>query len=88
MSAQISKICVRSARRDFCTGIGKPCPYEGTNYDWNEGYIGIPRRFYGVDPNDPPVYKSQAVYSDRLGLFAIGERKRLRKADFEAETVS
>ena len=41
-----------------------------------------------IDPNDPPRFESQATYLRRLGLFLAGEERRLRKADFEAETVA
>jgi hypothetical protein len=40
-----------------------------------------------IDPDDPPLYESQAAYLERHGLFLPGERRRLRKADFEPEPV-
>jgi hypothetical protein len=36
-----------------------------------------------VDPYDRPVFESQAAYLERHGLFVAGEKKRLRKADYE-----
>lgn len=47
------------------------------------------RRFRGqaIDPADPPIYESQAAYVERHGLLLPGERKRLRKADFEPEAL-
>ena len=39
------------------------------------------------DAEDRPQFESQAAYLRRLGLFMPGERKRLKKADFEAETA-
>jgi hypothetical protein len=40
-----------------------------------------------IDSDDPPVYESEASYLDRLGLFLPGEKKRLKKADFEPDTL-
>lgn len=40
-----------------------------------------------IDPDDPPTYESQAAYLDRLGLLLPGERRRLKPADFEPESV-
>jgi hypothetical protein len=45
-------------------------------------FKGVP-----IDPDDPPLYESQAAYLERHGLFLPGERRRLRKADFEPEPV-
>ena len=36
-----------------------------------------------VDENDPPTFEAQATYLERHGLLLPGERKRLKKADFE-----
>lgn len=36
-----------------------------------------------IDDRDPPRYESEAAYLDRHGLFLPGERKRLKKADWE-----
>lgn len=51
-------------------------------------YVG--REFAGVpiNPNDPPVFESSAVYLKRHGLFLPGEERRLTPADFEPETVT
>jgi hypothetical protein len=46
-------------------------------------FKGVP-----IDPNDPPVYEAQATYLERHDLFLPGERRRLRKADFEPEAVA
>jgi hypothetical protein len=40
-----------------------------------------------IDPNDPPMFESQAAYLKRHGLFLAGEERRLRKADWDAEAV-
>ena len=45
-------------------------------------FAGVP-----IDPDDPPVFESQAAYLERHGLLLPGERRRLRKADFEPEAV-
>ena len=45
--------------------------------------LGVP----AVDPSDPPRYESQAAYLDRINLLTPGERRQLRKADFEPETA-
>jgi hypothetical protein len=46
-------------------------------------------RFKGVaiDPNDPPMFESQAAYLKRHGLLLAGEEWRLQKSDFEPESV-
>lgn len=87
------------AMRRRLGGIGTPQfePIDGS--DRFALHRGIPRywmdadriRIYGrgtaVDPADPPVFESQAVYLDRLGLFLPGERARLTAADFEPERI-
>jgi hypothetical protein len=40
-----------------------------------------------VDPDDPPIFESQAAYLQRNNLLLPGERERLTEADFEPETV-
>jgi hypothetical protein len=40
-----------------------------------------------IDPDDPPVFESQASYLKRHGLLLDGELKRLKKADFKPEAV-
>jgi hypothetical protein len=40
-----------------------------------------------IDPDNPPIYESQASYLERHGLFLPGERRRLKPADFEPERV-
>lgn len=50
---------------------------------WFEGnFKGV-----AVDPNDPPKFESQAAYLKRLNLFAPGEERRLKPADFEPEVI-
>lgn len=41
-----------------------------------------------IDSDDPPLYESEAAFLERHGLFLPGERKRLKKADFEPETLA
>ena len=40
-----------------------------------------------IDPGNPPQFESQAAYLKRHGLFLAGEERRLKKADWEAETI-
>lgn len=40
-----------------------------------------------IDPEDPPEFESSATYLDRLGLLLPGEKRRIRKADWESEVV-
>jgi hypothetical protein len=65
--------------------------YSGLAVDIHGAPIGdlYPRDFKGVaiDPNDPPTFESQAAYLKRHGLFLAGEERRLKKSDFEPETV-
>jgi hypothetical protein len=49
--------------------------------------LGIPESWGDLKADDPPVFESQAAYLDRLGLLAPGEKRRLRNADFEPETL-
>lgn len=39
------------------------------------------------DPNDPPQFESQPTYLARHGLLSPQEKRRLKPADFEPETV-
>jgi len=48
-----------------------------------EGFAGVL-----IDPDDPPIYESQAAYLDRHNLFVPGERRRLTEADFEPELIT
>lgn len=40
-----------------------------------------------IDPNDPPLFESEAAYLERHGLLLPGEKQRLKAADFEPEAV-
>jgi hypothetical protein len=57
---------------------GKPI---GTSHKPGD-FKGVP-----IDPDDPPVFESQAAYLERHGLLLPGERRRLRKVDLEPERV-
>lgn len=48
-----------------------------------------PDNFTGVaiDPNNPPLYESQAAYLKRQKLLLPGEAKQLTKIDFEPERI-
>jgi hypothetical protein len=48
--------------------------------------LGIPNLWVEIDPENPPIFESQAAYLERHGLFLPGERKRLTRRDFEPET--
>ena len=53
----------------------------------------VPHSWFGVpyladvDPNDPPIFESEASYLDRHGLLTAAERRRLRPADFEPVAI-
>ena len=49
---------------------------------------GIPSEWKDIDHSDPPVYESEAAYLERHGLLLPGERRMLRKADFEPVKVT
>ena len=52
--------------------------------DYEEGdFEGV-----AIDSEDPPRYESEASYLERHGLFRPGEKKRLRKADFEPDLIA
>ncbi len=40
-----------------------------------------------VDPTQPPKYESQATYLKRHGLLVSGESRRIKKKNFEPETI-
>lgn len=66
--------------------------YNGRSHDIHGERIGTEYEeghFAGVaiDPGDPPRYESEASYLERHGLFLPGEKRRLRKADFEPDLV-
>ena len=59
----------------------------GIPIDWVETksedfYGGI-----GIDPGDPPKFEAQAAYLKKRSLLTKSEQKRLKKADFEPETI-
>jgi hypothetical protein len=67
--------------------------YSGTMVNVLTGQLvnpNPPSTFKGIAINsdDPPLYESEASYLDRCGLFLPGERKRLKAADFEPETLA
>jgi hypothetical protein len=66
--------------------------YGGTAVDIHGAPIGslVPTDFKGVaiDPENPPIFESVPAFLKRHKLFLPGEERRLRKADFEEETVS
>ena len=48
---------------------------------------GVPVVFDEVDPRDPPRFESQAAYLRRHRLLTREESRRLKKKDFNPETV-
>ena len=64
-------------------GAGTP-NHEALNYVPSFCF-GLPATGYeALDPNDPPVYESEATYLKRHGLLIEGEEER---ADFTPETI-
>ena len=49
--------------------------------------FGIPTYWHEIDRSDPPTFEAEATYLERLGLLLPGERRRLRKEDFEPESI-
>lgn len=86
------------------SGIGTPCHerlaydpelYCGVPAHWiTPGLVDTYRRIGtdlavpAINPGDPPMYESEASYLTRMGLLLPGERRRLRAADFERESVT
>lgn len=66
--------------------------YSGLAVDVYGNPVGAlyPKEFKGVaiDPYDPPIFESQAAHLKRNDLFLAGEERRLRKTDWEAESVT
>lgn len=50
-------------------------------------FIGSDFQGVAIDPDDPPVFESQAAFLGRHGLFLPGEAERLTEADFEPEAI-
>lgn len=50
-------------------------------------HLGIPSCWHDLDPDDPPLFESEAAYLDRLGLMLPGEKGRLTGRDFEPVRV-
>ena len=67
---------------DYYTGVGVDVHGKIMNPNPSGKFTGV-----AIDLEDPPVYESQASYLDRLGLFLPGEKKRLKKADFAADSM-
>lgn len=61
--------------------------YNGRALDVHGNRIGKDRQFRGlaIDPDNPPVFESQAAYLNRHELLNASERKR---SDFAPETYS
>lgn len=86
-----------SEQRERMGGIGTP-QHEvlcfvprfsfGVPVGWIDQYWAERGKGAAIDPDDPPLYESQASYLERHGLFLPGERKRLTKADWEAESIT
>ena len=64
--------------------------YSGTAVDVRGNPIGGKLAVFAgvaIDADDPPMFESEASYLDRLGLFLPGEKKRLKKADWDPVTT-
>jgi hypothetical protein len=65
--------------------------YSGIAVDINGAHIGgelRPFKGVAIEPDDRPIFESQAAYLKRHGLFLAGEERRLKKTDWQAESVS
>jgi hypothetical protein len=62
------------------TGRHNGCIRDGSFVREYEALTAVP-----FDPYDPPIYESEAAYLERHNLFLPGERRLLRKADWEPE---
>ncbi len=68
---------------DYYNGRSRDNDGRRIGTDYAEGnFAGVP-----IDPSDPPAFESQASYLDRHGLFLPGEKKRLRKCDWQPEFI-
>jgi hypothetical protein len=79
----LPSVWVTQSQVKYYSGIavdihGNPMGNRFANSDFN----GV-----AINPDDPPVFESQATYLKRHGLFLAGEERRLKKADWEAEAV-
>lgn len=76
-------------------GIGQPLHevsayVENYEYGLLSDWVTSDWRGKGVpiDPQNPPVFESEAAYLRRLGLLLPGEFERLTEADFEPEMIA
>lgn len=63
-------------RRELGNAPLKPCPVSGESFGIPLGY-----RHPGYDPDDPPIYETEAAYLARHGLLTADERAQLAKDD-------
>jgi hypothetical protein len=80
----LPSIWISQSQVKYCRGIavdihGGPI---GNRFPSND-FRGV-----AIDPDDPPIFESQAAYLKRHDLFLAGEERRLKKADWEAEAIS
>ena len=65
--------------------------HRGMPYGWAWPPSAYEANFTGgpppCDPNDPPVFESEATFLRRHGLLFPGELERLTAADFEPEAI-
>ena len=75
----------RFAIRKRLGGIGRPI-WEKLNYV-PQFECGLPEQWDepSIDPDDPPVFESQATYLQRHGLLEREEMRKLKAVDFKPE---
>ena len=74
---------VSQAQSDLYNGRRKDTTGRVILAEYKDGDFPWP----GVDPDNPPIYESEAAYLQHHALFAPGERERLTPDDFEPETI-
>jgi hypothetical protein len=75
---------------DYYNGRGKDVHGNPLSYDshWERDYKEGHFPYEAYDPDDPPVFESEASYLKRLGLLVPGEEKRIPASAWESELVT
>jgi hypothetical protein len=70
-----------------CFEYGLPTLWEKDDFQWRRDGRTPPAGFVALDPDDAPLFESEASYLKRHDLFLPGEERRLGPADFEPEAI-
>ena len=72
--------CTAPGSRRRLGGAGEPAR--------NGLHLGVPAEWLSFDPQDPPIFESEATFLRRLDLLLPGEARRLKPADFNPQAIT